>query len=106
MTLFYDARGNVYGVVSPALLRNKGIEVPDSAALAARTRSRWTASAVASECGWGAIPRPADAKAHRCDGLLVGPFQAEPPFDLLIVNTDGSLAERSGNGLTIFLPRR
>lgn len=102
MTLFYDARGNVYGVVSPALLRNKGIEVPDSAALAARTRSRWTASAVASECGWGAIPRPADAKAHRCDGLLVGPFQAEPPFDLLIVNTDGSLAERSGNGLTIF----
>jgi diaminopimelate epimerase len=32
----------------------------------------------------------------------VGPFQAEPPFDLLIVNTDGSLAERSGNGLTIF----
>lgn len=42
------------------------------------------------------------AKAHRSDGLLVGPFQDAPPFDLLIVNTDGTLAERSGNGLTIF----
>ena len=44
----------------------------------------------------------ANAKAHRCDGLLVGPFQSAPPFDVLIVNTDGTLAERSGNGLTIF----
>ncbi|MNF90221.1 Diaminopimelate epimerase [compost metagenome] len=34
--------------------------------------------------------------------MLVGPFQSSPPFDLLIVNTDGTLAERSGNGLTIF----
>lgn len=102
MTDFYDARGNIYGVISPALLRSKGIEVPDSAALAASKRSAWALAAIASECGWGALPRPPEAKAHRCDGLLVGPFQAEPPFDLLIVNTDGSLAERSGNGLTIF----
>jgi diaminopimelate epimerase len=102
MTLFYDARGNIYGVVNPAFLRSRGVGVPDSAALAASNREAWAASAIASECGWGSLPRPADAKAHRCDGLLVGPFQAEPPFDLLIVNTDGSLAERSGNGLTIF----
>ncbi|NWA69483.1 diaminopimelate epimerase [Pseudomonas reactans] len=102
MTLFYDARGNIYGVVSPAALRDAGIAVPECAALAARTRSNWTSSAIAAECSWGSLPRPAGAKAHRCDGLLVGPFQAEPPFDLLIVNTDGSLAERSGNGLTIF----
>lgn len=102
MTLFYDARGNIYGVVSPTSLRNNGIDIPESAALAASTRNLWTASAIASECDWGATPHPAGAKAHRCDGLLVGPFQAEPPFDLLIVNTDGSLAERSGNGLTIF----
>jgi len=102
MTNFYDARGNIYGVISPALLRSKGIEVPDSAALAANSRSAWALAAIASECGWGSLPRPPEAKAHRCDGLLVGPFQAEPPFDLLIVNTDGSLAERSGNGLTIF----
>lgn len=102
MALFYDARGNIYGVVSPASLRDAGIAVPDCAALAARTRSNWTLSAIAAECSWGSLPRPAGAKAHRCDGLLVGPFQAEPPFDLLIVNTDGSLAERSGNGLTIF----
>lgn len=102
MTLFYDARGNIYGVVSPAALRDAGIAIPECAALAARTRSNWTLSAIAAECSWGSLPRPAGAKAHRCDGLLVGPFQAEPPFDLLIVNTDGSLAERSGNGLTIF----
>ena len=102
MTLFYDARGNIYGVVNPAFLRSRGVGVPDSAALAASNREAWAASAIASECGWGSLPRPADAKAHRCDGLLVGPFQAEPPFDLLIVNTDGSLAERSGNRLTIF----
>lgn len=102
MTRFYDARGNIYGVVSPAYLCGLGIAVPDNARLAANTRKAWAASAIASECSWGSLPRPADAKAHRCDGLLVGPFQARPPFDLLIINTDGSLAERSGNGLTIF----
>ncbi|PJK33713.1 diaminopimelate epimerase [Pseudomonas sp. S10E 269] len=102
MTLFYDARGNIYGVVSPTSLRDKGIDIPERADLAAGTRNHWTASAIASECEWDSASRPAGGKAHRCDGLLVGPFQAEPPFDLLIVNTDGSLAERSGNGLTIF----
>jgi diaminopimelate epimerase len=44
------------------------------------------------------------SKSHRSDGLLIGPFQSAPPFDVLIVNTDGTLAERSGNGLTIFFP--
>lgn len=102
MTHFYDARGNLYGVVSPAFLRRQGIDLADTAAQAARDRQAWTAAAIASECSWGSLPRPPAAKAHRCDGLLVGPFQAEPPFDLLIVNTDGTLAERSGNGLTIF----
>ena len=102
MTRFYDARGNIYGVISPDRLRQQGIEVAQSAALAAASRASWASSAVAAECSWGALPHPPNAKAHRCDGLLVGPFQAEPPFDLLIVNTDGSLAERSGNGLTIF----
>lgn len=102
MTVFYDARGNIYGVVSPAQLRTQGIDVPDRADLAAGTRGVWASAAIAAECGWGTLPRPAEAKEHRCDGLLVGPFQAAPPFDLLIVNTDGSLAERSGNGLTIF----
>ncbi|WP_124385953.1 diaminopimelate epimerase [Pseudomonas sp. R5-89-07] len=102
MTRFYDARGNIYGVVSPAHLRRRGVDLPGSADLAASERQAWTALAIVAECGWGAVPPSADAKAHRCDGLLVGPFQAAPPFDLLIVNTDGSLAERSGNGLTIF----
>lgn len=102
MTRFYDARGNIYGVASPACLRRHGVEVPDNAALAASRRDAWALPAIAAECGWGPSSRPAGAKAHRCDGLLVGPFQAAPPFDLLIVNTDGSLAERSGNGLTIF----
>ncbi|ARB30819.1 diaminopimelate epimerase [Pseudomonas tolaasii] len=102
MTRFYDARGNIYGVVSPAYLREQGIAVPEHADLAASTRTAWSTSAITSECGWGTLPHALGAKAHRCDGLLVGPFQSAPPFDLLIVNTDGTLAERSGNGLTIF----
>lgn len=80
MTLFYDARGNIYGVVSPAQLRSKGIDVPDRADLAAGTRGVWALAAIAAECGWDELPRPAEAKAHRCDGLLVGPFQAAPPL--------------------------
>lgn len=102
MTRFYDARGNIYGVVSPAFLRDQGIALAGTAAQAVRERQVWAPAAIAAECGWGSTPRPPAAKAHRCDGLLIGPFQAEPPFDLLIVNTDGTLAERSGNGLTIF----
>ena len=102
MTRFYDARGNIYGVVSPDILRRQGLKVPLCVVQAVADRTSWAPAAIASECGWGSVSPPSDAKPHRCDGLLVGPFQAEPPFDLLIVNTDGSLAERSGNGLTIF----
>ncbi|WLI44500.1 diaminopimelate epimerase [Pseudomonas beijingensis] len=102
MTQFYDARGNIYGVVSPRQVRDHGIDLPPSAALAAQRRESWTTAAVHAFCGWAPGEAPPDAKAHRSDGLLVGPFQDEPPFDVLIVNTDGTLAERSGNGLTIF----
>ncbi len=102
MAAFYDARGNLYGVVAPAALRGLGIALPDNAAQAARDRRLWAEQAIAALCDWAPGTRPPGAKAHRCDGLLVGPFQARAPFDLLIVNTDGTLAERSGNGLTIF----
>lgn len=101
MTDFYDARGNVYAVVSPQRLREMGVALPDSPRAAAKHSQAWTAAAIAACCAWP-DERPAGAKAHRSDGLLVGPFQAAAPFDVLIVNTDGSLAERSGNGLTIF----
>src|SRR5208283_3433596 len=43
-----------------------------------------------------------EGKRYLSDGLLVGPFPEENAFGMLIVNTDGTLAERSGNGLTIF----
>lgn len=102
MAAFYDARGNLYGVVSPEGLRSLGIALPDSATQAALDRRLWAEQAIAALCDWAPGARPPGAKAHRCDGLLVGPFQARAPFDLLIVNTDGTLAERSGNGLTIF----
>ncbi|KAF1030664.1 MAG: Diaminopimelate epimerase [Pseudomonas sp.] len=102
MALLYDARGNIYAVVSPDSLRRQGIDVPHLAADAARSKDTWAQAAIAAECEWSTVPRPSGAKAHRCDGLLVGPFQDRAPFDLLIVNTDGTLAERSGNGLTIF----
>jgi len=100
--MLYDARGNRYVVSSPEHLRSLGIEVPADARQASRERTTWAPAAIAALCDWPAGTRPADAKAHRSDGLLVGPFQAQAPFDLLIINTDGTLAERSGNGLTIF----
>ncbi|MCJ8206307.1 diaminopimelate epimerase [Pseudomonas sp. RGM2987] len=102
MTQFYDARGNIYGVVSPQQVRDQGIDLASSAALAAQLRESWAEAAVHAFCSWAPGEAPPGAKAHRSDGLLIGPFQSEPPFDLLIVNTDGTLAERSGNGLTIF----
>jgi diaminopimelate epimerase len=102
MAPFYDARGNIYAVISPQALRALGVELPESAVDAALARQRWTLAAVAAICDWPTGQRPAGSKPHRSDGLLVGPFQDAAPFDVLIVNTDGTLAERSGNGLTIF----
>lgn len=102
MTEFYDARGNIYGVVSPEALRDAGIALPASASECAASHQTWSDAAISYCCDWPAGQRPVNSKAHRSDGLLIGPFQAAPPFDVLIVNTDGTLAERSGNGLTIF----
>ncbi|AWM93273.1 diaminopimelate epimerase [Pseudomonas sp. 31-12] len=102
MTPFYDARGNIYAVVAPDEVRGSGIELPDQASHATQSREHWALAAIESFCSWAPGTQPAGSKDHRCDGLLVGPFQSSPPFDLLIVNTDGTLAERSGNGLTIF----
>jgi diaminopimelate epimerase len=102
MTSFFDARGNIYAVVSPQALREAGIALPASAAECATSRQQWSKAAIALCCQWPEGLRPANSKPHRSDGLLIGPFQTSAPFDVLIVNTDGSLAERSGNGLTIF----
>jgi diaminopimelate epimerase len=98
----YDARGNIYIVVAPEELRRQGIDLPDRASQAAQTLEAWAVAAIEACCSWAPGTRPSGSKDHRSDGLLVGPFQSSPPFDLLIVNTDGTLAERSGNGLTIF----
>ena len=98
----YDARGNIYRVVAPEEIRRDGIELPDQACQAAQTREAWALAAIEAYCGWAPGTQPSGSKDHCSDGLLVGPFQSSPPFDLLIVNTDGTLAERSGNGLTIF----
>ena len=98
----YDARGNIYIVVTPEELRRQGIDLPDQASQAAQTLEAWALAAIEACCSWAPGTQPSGSKDHRSDGLLVGPFQSSPPFDLLIVNTDGTLAERSGNGLTIF----
>jgi len=102
MTDFYDARGNIYAVTTPHALRALGIAIPETAEQAAHAHIGWSHGAIDALCHWPEGQRPANAKVHRCDGLLVGPFQDAAPFDVLIVNTDGTLAERSGNGLTIF----
>jgi diaminopimelate epimerase len=90
MADLYDARGNRYLVASPA----EAESLPSSPAEAARDR-RWITPTLS-------VVGLADHDRKLSDGLLVGPFSATPPFDVLIVNTDGTLAERSGNGLTIF----
>jgi len=102
MTRTYDARGNIYIVLAPDAVRDSGIHLPAQADVAAQTRETWALAAIGAFCGWAPGTQPSGSKDHRSDGLLVGPFQSAPPYDLLIVNTDGTLAERSGNGLTIF----
>ncbi|AWY40275.1 diaminopimelate epimerase [Pseudomonas putida] len=102
MARMYDARGNIYMVAAPEELRQQGIALPDQASAAAQNREGWALAAIEACCSWAPGTQPPGSKEHRSDGLLVGPFQSSPPFDLLIVNTDGTLAERSGNGLTIF----
>ncbi|WP_247256051.1 diaminopimelate epimerase [Pseudomonas moorei] len=102
MARIYDARGNIYKVVAPEELRRRGIAVPDQASQAAQNFRAWTLAAIEACCRWADGTQPPGSKEHCSDGLLVGPFQSSQPFDLLIVNTDGTLAERSGNGLTIF----
>ncbi|MBE0623798.1 MAG: diaminopimelate epimerase [Burkholderiales bacterium] len=104
MAAFYDARGNTYFVASPEEIGGYA-DFPQTAAEAARTRERWARHAVERICGRpkdAAGPDTGGAKRYRSDGLLVGPFPDANAFALLIVNTDGTLAERSGNGLTIF----
>lgn len=102
MTQIYDARGNRYAVTTPDELRRLGVTLPDDASDAARLYSHWAPAAIAAVCAWPEGTPPSGAKAHRSDGLLIGPFARQAPFDVLIVNTDATLAERSGNGLTIF----
>lgn len=98
----YDARGNVYAVATPAQVRDQAVPLPNDPAEAARSRLSWARPAVDALCDLATDGSGPEAKPHGTDGLLIGPFQDRPPFDLLIVNTDGTLAERSGNGLTIF----
>ena len=104
MAEFYDARGNTYFVAAPEEIRGFA-DLGRTAPEAARTRERWARLAIERFCsrpGVSAETETRGAKRYRSDGLLVGPFQDGSAFALLIVNTDGTLAERSGNGLTIF----
>ncbi len=104
MAAFYDARGNTYFVASPEEVGGFA-DLARTAAEAARSRERWARRAIERICGRldvSAGIEAGGAKSYRSDGLLVGPFPDEHAFALLIVNTDGTLAERSGNGLTIF----
>lgn len=91
----YDARGNTYFVATPDELRSF-VDLPTDATAAALTSAQWAPPAIERVC---VDPRSAEFLSN---GMLVGPFAAPDGHGLLIVNTDGSLAERSGNGITIF----
>ena len=89
----YDARGNRYFVATPQFISQEfGISF-ESARSAAESIGCWAQKI---------IDAPNLSILPQSDGLIIGPFNRASPFELLIVNTDGSLAERSGNGLTIF----
>ena len=98
----YDARGNRYCVATPGDLRM--FDLPQAAACAARSSQEWTRKVVEHVCSPDKFPAffRRSGRKYVSDGLLVGPFSAGGAFELLIVNTDGTLAERSGNGLSIF----
>lgn len=102
MIACYNARGNVYAVAAPDEVGAVGVSFPATAREAAQAHFLWARLAVDAFCGSPRGGPGSGAKLHATDGFLIGPFQDQPPFDLLIVNTDGTLAERSGNGLTIF----
>jgi len=87
---FYNARDNRYFVATPKWIR-EFIALPDAAADAAKFWKSWTRTVAERVC----------ANYPNANGLLVGPFPSDG-FGLIIVNTNGELAERSGNGLTIF----
>ncbi len=98
----FDARGNRYVVVSSPRVRGLGRLIDDPVA-AASAHAEWTAEGIASFCLRSAADSGGgNEKPYWSDGLLVGPFPSTDGFGLIIVNTDGTIAERSGNGLTIF----
>jgi diaminopimelate epimerase len=113
MADFYDARGNTYFVASPEEI-GEFADIPRTAAEAAMSRGQWAVRAIERICTRGnasftpagatSAParNPVAGKRFLSDGLIVGPFPSENAFGMLLLNTDGTLAERSGNGLTIF----
>ena len=98
----YEARGNVYVVATPDEVFGASDARRTNATAAALSAHEWSRTAVRHLCSSERWDSAKSGEAIASDGLLIGPFSTKSPFDLLIVNTDGSLAERSGNGLTIF----
>lgn len=96
----YTARGNVYAIVTPGAARqvcDLPLRCADAAVFLERKGQALVNAILA------ALSLRPGAEAHQTiDGIVVGPFQDYSPFEVVIVNTDGSLAERSGNGLTSF----
>jgi diaminopimelate epimerase len=88
MADLYDARGNRYLVVAPGDVAG----LPGNPADAGKERG-WILPALHGFDLTGDGGKVAD-------GLLVGPFEHRPPFNLLIVNTDGTLAERPNGAAT------
>ena len=93
----YAADGNKYFVAAPADVHQVAGMPLDiaAAAVSASSSGGWAEDANRETCMDG-------TGSYRSHGLLVGPFALEDALGLLIVNTNGTLAERSGNGLTIF----
>lgn len=98
----YSARGNIYAIARPEMAARL-VDLPQDPGQAAEfllANGRELARRILERLP--AFPGEARQDRHATDGIILGPFQDRSPFDAIIINTDGSLAERSGNGLTNF----
>jgi len=103
----YNARGNKYFVATPYQIRKFLGAFPTTADAAASLfhDNSWASKLVDLVC----LDQRAATQVNRTggkeylsNGLLIGPFRSGADLGMLIVNTNGDLAELSGNGLTIF----
>ncbi len=95
----YNALGNDYLILDPLHLAASMQHEPDPKPMKPMKPTKLAELVGLAELAAELCDRHSGVGA---DGLLYGPLQQQAPFALRIFNSDGSEAEKSGNGLRIF----